>query len=101
MSIVQPPEAHSIMAIAAHPDDIESWCAGTLLLAHDRGAEVRLLLVTSGEHGTSDPHATAEQVAVQREQEAHDAAEILGISLKTLFNKLKEYGAAAEAEAGS
>ena len=28
------------------------------------------------------------------------AAEILGISLKTLFNKLKEYGAAAEAEAG-
>jgi DNA-binding NtrC family response regulator len=29
------------------------------------------------------------------------AAEILGISLKTLFNKLKEYGAAAEAGAGS
>ena len=28
------------------------------------------------------------------------AAEILGISLKTLHNKLKEYGAAAEAEAG-
>ena len=28
------------------------------------------------------------------------AAEILGISLKTLFNKLKEYGA-AEAEAGT
>jgi DNA-binding NtrC family response regulator len=29
------------------------------------------------------------------------AAEILGISLKTLFNKLKEYGAASEAGAGS
>ena len=29
------------------------------------------------------------------------AAEILGISLKTLFNKLKEYGAAAEAEAAT
>ena len=29
------------------------------------------------------------------------AAEILGISLKTLFNKLKEYGSAAEAEAGA
>ena len=28
------------------------------------------------------------------------AAEILGISLKTLFNKLKEYGS-AEAEAGT
>ncbi|HXU21671.1 MAG TPA: sigma-54 dependent transcriptional regulator [Verrucomicrobiae bacterium] len=29
------------------------------------------------------------------------AAEILGISLKTLFNKLKEYGAAADVEAGA
>jgi len=29
------------------------------------------------------------------------AAEILGISLKTLFNKLKEYGSAAESEAAS
>ncbi|MBV8818472.1 MAG: sigma-54-dependent Fis family transcriptional regulator [Acidobacteriaceae bacterium] len=29
------------------------------------------------------------------------AADILGISLKTLFNKLKEYGAAAEAEGAS
>jgi DNA-binding NtrC family response regulator len=29
------------------------------------------------------------------------AAEILGISLKTLFNKLKEYGNASEAEAGT
>ena len=29
------------------------------------------------------------------------AAEILGISLKTLFNKLKEYGASAEAEAAA
>jgi len=29
------------------------------------------------------------------------AAEILGISLKTLFNKLKEYGAAAETEAST
>ncbi|MEJ7609489.1 MAG: helix-turn-helix domain-containing protein [Bryobacteraceae bacterium] len=29
------------------------------------------------------------------------AAEMLGISLKTLFNKLKEYGAAAEEQASS
>jgi DNA-binding NtrC family response regulator len=29
------------------------------------------------------------------------AAEILGISLKTLFNKLKEYGAQDSAEAAS
>lgn len=80
MSIVQPPVVKSIMAIAAHPDDIESWCAGTLVLAHARGAKVRLLLVTSGEHGTSDSHVPAQQVALQREREARSAAEILGIS---------------------
>ncbi len=33
MHIVEPAEAARIMAIAAHPDDIESWCAGTLALA--------------------------------------------------------------------
>ena len=68
MAIVGPPVAESIMVIAAHPDDIESWCAGTLALAVDKGATVRLLLVTSGEHGSSDPMAepqagTAEQTA--------------------------------------
>ncbi|MCA1554044.1 MAG: PIG-L family deacetylase, partial [Chloroflexi bacterium] len=52
MQIVQPPQANSIVAIAAHPDDIESWCAGTLALAADAGATVRLVLVTSGELGS-------------------------------------------------
>ena len=28
--IVEPPGGLSIVAIAAHPDDIERWCAGTL-----------------------------------------------------------------------
>jgi LmbE family N-acetylglucosaminyl deacetylase len=46
-----PPIAVSILAIAAHPDDIESWCAGTLARAVDAGATVRLLLVTSGDKG--------------------------------------------------
>ncbi len=46
MLIVEPPGAVPVMAIAAHPDDIESWCAGTLARAIDTGASVRLLLVT-------------------------------------------------------
>lgn len=68
------------MAIAAHPDDIESWCTGTLAQAIDQGATVRLLLVTSGEHGSSDPQRHAHEVAAQREDEARKAAEILGIA---------------------
>src|SRR5689334_10289494 len=68
------------MAIAAHPDDIESWCAGTLARAIDAGATVRLLLVTSGEKGSGDPQALPAEVAARREAEALRAAEILGIA---------------------
>jgi hypothetical protein len=72
--IVKSPGDGSIMAIAAHPDDIERWCAGTLTHAIDMGATVRLLLVTSGEAGSSDPDATRERVSAQREREAESAA---------------------------
>lgn len=76
----EPPGAVSILAIAAHPDDVESWCAGTLAVAIDRGTTVRLLLVTSGDKGSSDPHATSGEVAHRREREALDAARHLGIA---------------------
>lgn len=76
----EPPGAVSILAIAAHPDDVESWCAGTLAVAIDRGATARLLLVTSGGKGSGDPHATAGEVAHRREREALDAARHLGIA---------------------
>lgn len=79
MRILEPPAA-AIMAIAAHPDDIESWCGGTLARAVDAGASVRLLLVTSGDLGTSDPQATRPLVAAQREAEAQQAAARLGLA---------------------
>lgn len=77
--IVEPPGQVAIMAVAAHPDDIESWCAGTLARAIDAGAAVRLLLLTSGDKGTADPALTAPQVAALREQEAQAAAQALGL----------------------
>lgn len=80
MTIVPPPDHPSILAVAAHPDDIESWCAGTLALAIDRGSTVRLLLVTSGEKGSSDPDADPDRVAALREAEAREAARRLGIA---------------------
>ena len=74
-----PPRGGSILAVAAHPDDVESWCAGTLALAADAGAIIRLLLVTSGDKGSADPHAWPEAVAATREAEARAAAR-LGIA---------------------
>lgn len=80
MIVVDPPGAGSIMAIAAHPDDIESWCAGTLARAIDNRATVRLLLVTSGDKGSSDPADLPATVAARREAEARAAARELGLS---------------------
>jgi len=78
--VIEPPGNVSIMAVAAHPDDIESWCAGTLARAIDAGATVRLLLLTSGDKGTDDPALTAPQVAALREQEVQTAARQLGLA---------------------
>ncbi len=77
--IIDPP-AGAIVAITAHPDDIESWCAGTLARAIDAGSTVRLLLVTSGDKGANDPASMAPEVAYRREREALEAAKLLGIA---------------------
>lgn len=78
--LIGPPSTTPIMAVAAHPDDIESWCAGTLARAVDAGAVVRLLLVTSGDKGSADPDARSAEVAATREREASLAADRLGIA---------------------
>jgi len=80
MVIGEPSAVESIMAIAAHPDDIENWCAGTRAIAIDKGAAGRLHLVTSGEHGTKDPLSEPQAVAARREAEARAAAHELGIA---------------------
>jgi bacillithiol biosynthesis deacetylase BshB1 len=60
-----------ILAIAAHRDDVEQTCGGTLLKAAQQGQSTGILDLTQGEMGT---RGTAED----REREANDAAKILG-----------------------
>lgn len=60
-----------ILAIAAHRDDVEQTCGGTLLKAANRGQRAGILDLTRGEMGT---RGTAED----RAREAADAAKFLG-----------------------
>ena len=60
-----------ILAIAAHPDDIELCCAGTLAKAARSGSKVGILDLTKGELGTRGT------VGI-RSKEAAAAAKILG-----------------------
>ncbi len=60
-----------VVAIAAHPDDLDFGCAGTLALWASRGAHVVEVLVTSGEKGLEDDRSVDEKRAIrEREQEA-------------------------------
>src|ERR1700721_4707482 len=65
-------QALDILAIAAHRDDVEQTCGGTLLKAAQRGQRTGILDLTQGEMGT---RGTAED----RAREADDAAKILGV----------------------
>ena len=65
--------ALDILAIAAHRDDVEQTCGGTLLKASQRGQRTGVLDLTQGEMGTRGS-------AEDRAREADDAAKILGVS---------------------
>lgn len=63
-------------AIVAHPDDIEFYMAGTLLLLKEAGFETHYLTVASGSCGSVQTDATATKRIRRRESE--HAAKILG-----------------------
>jgi bacillithiol biosynthesis deacetylase BshB1 len=66
-------QALDILAIAAHRDDVEQTCGGTLLKMAERGYHTGILDLTLGEMGTRGS-------AEDREREAADAARILKAS---------------------
>jgi N-acetylglucosamine malate deacetylase 1 len=66
-------DAVDILALAAHRDDVEQTCGGTLLKMAERGYRTAILDLTQGEMGT---RGTAED----RAREADEAARILKVS---------------------
>ncbi|HXS38401.1 MAG TPA: bacillithiol biosynthesis deacetylase BshB1 [Flavipsychrobacter sp.] len=64
-----------ILAIAAHPDDIELSCSGTLIKHAQLGQAVGILDLTQGELGTRGS-------AEIRHQEAAAAAKLMGMALR-------------------
>ena len=69
------PDTVDLLAIAAHPDDAELLCGGTLRRAADQGYRTGILDLTGGETGTRGS-------AVLRAKEAARAGEILGLALR-------------------
>jgi N-acetylglucosamine malate deacetylase 1 len=61
-----------LLAIAAHPDDVELTCGGTLLKMARRGYKTGILDLTAGEIGSRGTPET-------RAKEAEKAAKLLGV----------------------
>ena len=64
-----------VLALAAHPDDTELCCGGTLAALAERGQKVGVIDFTRGEMGT---RGTPEQ----RLEEASAAADIVGLNVR-------------------
>ena len=71
--MTQSPDSLDVLAIAAHRDDVEQTCGGTLLKMAEHGHRTGILDLTQGEMGTRG-------TAQDRAREAADAARILKAS---------------------
>jgi LmbE family N-acetylglucosaminyl deacetylase len=66
------------LCIFAHPDDLEFSSGGTVSRLCAEGWTVDIVVTTSGNKGTKDPEVTPQQLAGEREEEARNAARVMG-----------------------
>ncbi|MEZ4868978.1 MAG: PIG-L deacetylase family protein [Caldilineaceae bacterium] len=76
-----------VLAIAAHPDDIEFGAVGTIARWVQAGAKAAYVLVTSGDVGIADPGMTKARAAEIREAETLAAAKVVGVEDVTFFRE--------------
>jgi LmbE family N-acetylglucosaminyl deacetylase len=68
-------KAVRVLAIHAHPDDVEFQCAGTLALLKERGCEITIATMTAGDCGSAELGPA--EISKIRRNEARAAAEML------------------------
>ena len=73
------------LAIAAHPDDVEFGCGGTLAKWAAAGCVINHLICTDGSKGSWDPTADTAELVVTRQAEQRAAAKALGSTGEVVF----------------
>lgn len=68
-----------VLAVGAHPDDIEVLCGGTMAKYAARGDQVTFMVATNGNVGS--PTLSKEEIAAVRKKEAEAAAALIGADL--------------------
>jgi LmbE family N-acetylglucosaminyl deacetylase len=70
-----------VLAIGAHPDDVDLLCGGTLALCAARGDDITIAVATNGEVGSGEADARREEVGAIREAEARASAAVIGATV--------------------
>lgn len=68
-----------VLGVFAHPDDPEFFAGATLARWAAEGADITLVLATSGDKGSSDLEMTSQALMAIRETEQRAAARVLGV----------------------
>jgi bacillithiol biosynthesis deacetylase BshB1 len=74
------PSALDVIAVGAHPDDVEIGCGGTLARMVQQGFRVGIIDLTDGE---PTPLSPGPEVRIR---EAQEAAQILGVQVREILN---------------
>lgn len=72
-------ETRRLIVIAAHPDDLETMCGGTIYQLAQRGVEIFSANCTLGDIGAQDASRSRSALAADRLEETEAAAHLLGI----------------------
>ncbi len=78
-----------ILAVSAHPDDIEFSCGGALFKLRDKGYEIYYIVATNGENGFKIAHKPKSERIKTRYKEQLNAARLLGVK-KVFFLNYKD-----------
>jgi LmbE family N-acetylglucosaminyl deacetylase len=76
-----------VLAIGAHPDDIEFGCGGTMAKLATEGAVLHFAVATDGNRGSRQHEFEKTQLVASRKQEQQRAAEILGAREVTFLDQ--------------
>ena len=68
-----------VLVVAAHADDIEFGCSGTVARWTDAGTTVTYCIVTDNSSGSNDPATDLEQLIATRRAEQIASAKVVGV----------------------
>lgn len=75
-----------VLAIGAHPDDLEFGASGSVAAWVKAGAEVHYLVCTDGSKGSDDVSLSSADLIKLRRDEQRDAAKVLGVKSVTFLD---------------